>query len=156
MKTFAALSLIAVASAGFTTSSAAKEPATLPHWLAGSWCGESAKRRVEEYWMRGAGGLMLGVGRTLAPGRKAQFEFMRIELVEGVLSFTAQPQGVAGTAFVQRAAGDDWVQFENPAHDFPQRVEYRRQGEDLTATIAGPGSDGKEMTIPYEFKRCNG
>ncbi|MGQ0799606.1 MAG: DUF6265 family protein [Pseudomarimonas sp.] len=156
MKTFALFSVLAVASSALPTSSAANEPATLPHWLAGSWCGENAKRRVEEYWMRGAGGLMLGVGRALAPGRKAQFEFMRIEMVDGESNFIAQPQGAAGTIFKQSAAGDDWVRFENPAHDFPQRVEYRRQGEDLTATIAGPGSDGKPMTIVYEFKRCAG
>jgi len=150
------ITLITLACLLAQSKAIASEVATLPHWLAGNWCGENAKRRVEEYWMRGAGGLMLGVGRTLAPGRKAQFEFMRIEMVDGLPHFIAQPQGAAGTTFKQSAAGDDWVQFENPAHDFPKRVEYRRSGDELKATIAGPGEDGKEMTIPYEFKRCDG
>ena len=96
----------------------------------------------------------LGVSRTVANGRKTQFEFLRIELVDDVPTYVAQPQGRAGTAFRRSASGDDWIRFENLTHDFPQRIEYRRSGDTLQAEIAGPGEDGKTMSIPFEFTRC--
>jgi hypothetical protein len=52
------------------------------------------------------------------------------------------------------AGGADWARFENPAHDFPQLVEYRRSGEKLRARIAGPGKGGKESVISFEYERC--
>lgn len=46
--------------------------------------------------------------------------------------------------------------FENLAHDFPNRVEYRRDGTGLRAVIAGPGRNGKKREIPFENHRCEG
>ena len=55
------------------------------------------------------------------------------------------------------ASGDDWARFENPAHDFPKRVEYRRTPDGLHAEIAGPGKGGKELVIPFDYypAACN-
>ena len=50
--------------------------------------------------------------------------------------------------------GDGWVVFENPAHDFPNRIEYRRDGAGLRASIAGPGADGKTLEIPFNYHCC--
>ena len=45
--------------------------------------------------------------------------------------------------------------FENPAHDFPQEVGYRRDGDNLLAWIRGT-QNGKERRIefPYTRARC--
>jgi hypothetical protein len=38
--------------------------------------------------------------------------------------------------------------FENPAHDFPTRVAYRRDGDRLVATVSGPGGrDAQSWTF---------
>src|SRR5687767_3719967 len=51
-------------------------------FLAGCWRATEADGAVvEESWSLPAGGLMLGWSRTLRPGRAAQFEQLRIELV---------------------------------------------------------------------------
>ena len=63
-------------------------------------------------------------------------------------------RGGRPTIFSQAARGDGWIRFENPAHDFPNRIEYRRQGDRLRAYIAGPGRDGKQVKIPFEYRRC--
>jgi hypothetical protein len=39
--------------------------------------------------------------------------------------------------------------FENLEHDFPQRIEYQRDGDRLTATISGPGEDGEVQSISF-------
>ena len=83
------------------------------------------------------------------------FEFLRIAEIDGVPTYHAQPGGRAPTAFKRSDGGAQWVRFENPAHDFPQRIEYRRDGDLLNAVISGPGKDGKTQQVPYALKRCD-
>ena len=48
---------------------------------------------------------------------------------------------------------DSSARFENPQHDFPQRIEYRRTGHALHAEIAGP-RQGKERVIAFDYELC--
>jgi hypothetical protein len=124
-------------------------------WLAGQWCMESGGEFIEEHWLSPRGDLMLGLGRTIRSGKTQNFEFLRIEQVAGITSYIAQPQGGAPTAFRLAASGANWARFENEAHDFPKRVEYRRTSEGLHAEIAGPGKGGKDLVIPFEYRACD-
>ena len=125
-------------------------------WLAGHWCGGGAGRQVDEVWLPEAGGVLLGMSRTLRGAAVESFEYMRIVSDAGVVEFHVQPNGVPATMFTQAARGDGWIRFENSAHDFPTRIEYRRSGDALRAFIAGPGRDGQEMKIPFDYRRCGG
>ncbi len=124
-------------------------------WLAGQWCMESGGEFVEEHWLSPRGDVMLGVGRTIRSGKTMNFEFLRIERRAAVTNYLAQPQGGAPTAFRMTASGTNWARFENPEHDFPKRVEYRRTSGSLHAEIAGPGKDGKALVIPFEYRACD-
>src|SRR5690242_14607525 len=95
-------------------------------WLAGQWCGGGEDSRIEEAWLPEAGGSLLGMSGTVRAGRTASFEFMRITLQDGRASFHVQPDGAPPTVFVAAERGDGWIRFENPAHDFPNVIEYRR------------------------------
>jgi hypothetical protein len=123
-------------------------------WLAGHWCLNRGAEIVEEQWLEPSGGLVLGMGRTVKNGRATAFEFMRIDQREGVPRFVAQPDGAPPTVFELTASGAGRARFENPAHDFPKRVEYRRAGAGLHAEIAGPGKDGREVVIPFDYLPC--
>ena len=123
-------------------------------WLAGHWCSNGQDRQVDEVWLPEAGGALLGMSRTLRGARVESFEYMRIVSEAGVAQFHVQPNGVPPTVFAQAARGDGWIRFENSAHDFPNRIEYRREGDAMHAYIAGPGRDGKEMKIPFEYRLC--
>lgn len=49
--------------------------------------------------------------------------------------------------------GDSMV-FENPAHDFPQRIVYALQADgDWIARVSGMGKDGTPRGFSYRFKR---
>jgi hypothetical protein len=122
-------------------------------WLAGDWCMSADGEVVEEHWMVPRGNLMLGLSRTISTGKATSFEFMRIEFTP-IVSFVAQPNGAPPTRFALTAAGVDWARFENPLHDFPKRVEYRRVVAGLHAEIAGPGKGGKEQVIGFEYRGC--
>jgi hypothetical protein len=138
------------------TAVAAEKPAT-PNldWIAGYWCLEDQGERTEEFWLPARGGLLIGVSRTTRGERAVSFEFMRIAIESGVPTYIAQPNGKPPVSFKWTAGGSDWARFENPAHDFPRRVEYRRMGERLHAEVAGPGKEGRETVIPYEYTRCS-
>lgn len=123
-------------------------------WLAGHWCGGEDGRRIEEIWLPEAGGVMLGMSRTLDDDRMESFEFMRIAPADGGTGFIVQPGGGPPTTFRATLIGESSARFENPVHDFPNLIEYSREGDHLQAAIAGPGPDGRTMTIPFEYRRC--
>lgn len=123
-------------------------------WLAGHWCSSNGGQQAEEVWLPEAGGALLGMSRTVRGSKVESFEYMRIVSDDKAWRFHVQPNGVPPTVFVQVARGDAWIRFENPAHDFPNRIEYRREGEQIHAYIAGPGRDGQELKIPFDYRRC--
>lgn len=123
-------------------------------WIAGHWCVDLGEDTVEELWLPPHGGVLVGLGRTLTSERTSGFEYLRIVDLNGMQSYIAQPGGRPPTAFRRTAGGENWVRFENPDHDFPRRVEYRREGQALHAEIAGPGENGKDLVIAYDYSRC--
>lgn len=107
-------------------------------WLEGDWvaCGEG--RVTEERWLGPHAGTMVGVNAS-SRGSRVSFEFMRIAPGDGgIPSFLAQPGGRApAVPFVMVESGPQRIVFANPAHDFPQRVLYWREGEALYARVEG-------------------
>ncbi len=109
-----------------------------------------------EQWTSSAGGAMLGMGRTVRNGKMLDFEFFQIrETAPGKLAYIAQPGGAAPTTFhlIRDDAGE--FVFENPAHDFPQRIIYRRVGDTgLHARIEG-SVKGQAKGIDFPMKRIS-
>jgi hypothetical protein len=128
-------------------------------WLSGCWEMKNQKRRtlITEMWMKPNGDAMLGVGRTLKAGKLVDFEFLRIvEDVNG-LSYISRPSAnKEDTAFRMIKISTSEVVFENLAHDFPQRIIYKREGEKLTARIEA-SHDGKTRGVDFFYTRvlCN-
>ena len=106
-------------------------------WLAGAWRQEKDGVTVRETWLAPQDGTMAGVSQTNRPGRPTQVEYMKITAEPAGATFTAILPGQPPTPFVLRPGKADEAVFENLAHDFPQRVIYRRCGPDLCARIEG-------------------
>ena len=124
-------------------------------WLAGCWELRSGNRVTMEMWMPPAGGLMLGASRTLSGGAIREFEQLRIRAEGGKLVYTALPSRQKEASFTSAQVTDSSVTFENPAHDFPQRIIYRRRGADaLVARIEGPGPTGPRG-IDFQMNRVS-
>lgn len=104
-------------------------------WLAGHWRAEDGGRISEEVWMAPQGGLMAGMARTIHDGRAVSFEFAYITTGEDAAYF-AQPGGRPPVRFDLVTQEGESAVFENPEHDFPQRIAYARDGDTLTATIS--------------------
>src|SRR5258706_4807753 len=93
---------------------------------------------TEEQWSKPAGDTMLGLSRTLKAGKTVFSEFMRIEKTPDGFVYRARIlPGQPGTLFKMIRSTDTEVVFENPAHDFPQRILYRKVDGGLFARIEG-------------------
>jgi hypothetical protein len=130
------------------------EPAPSLEWLAGHWCADLGDGIVEELWLPPHGGATFGLGRTRKEDATTAFEYLRIVDLDGVPAYVAQPGGRQPTTFSMTARGEQWIRFENPQHDFPQRIEYRRELDTLHAEIAGPGEDGADVVIRFDYRPC--
>jgi hypothetical protein len=137
---------------------AASSPSEAPSverlsWLAGTWSGESGGMRMEEHWMEPRGGMMLGLHRDLLPGGKLFFEYLRIETTEQGIAYVASPRGGRSTRFPLLEMTERRVVFENPDHDFPQRIAYElREAGRLCARIEGE-QDGKSKASEWCWER---
>lgn len=127
-------------------------------WLAGCWELRRTDRVTVEMWMPPAGGLMVGGSRTVVAGRARAFEHLRLRAEGDGLVYVATPSGQQETEFRSVSVTDDGFVVENPEHDFPQRIVYRRNGADsLIARIEGPGPTGpRGIDFPMRRIRCAG
>lgn len=90
---------------------------------------------------------MLGASRTIVGGAVREYEQLMIKLENGKLVFTATPSGQQTASFTSTSVTDTSFVVENPQHDFPQRIIYRRRGADsFTARIEGPAGAGGSGT----------
>lgn len=122
-------------------------------WLRGCWEGGSDSSRFTEHWMRPEGGTMLAISRTTSGAKTVAYEFMRVWTDEkGRIFFTAHPSGQPTATFALMKLSREEVVFENPDHDFPQRIIYRKTDEGITGRIEGT-SNGKPRAIDFPMKR---
>lgn len=150
------VSALSVCAAARTTAIAQERPvparATVSavEWLGHDWHSAGGSMVFEERWTPPAGGVMLGVARTLKGDRMVAFEFLRIVERDGGLVYIAQPDGRPPTEFVLTAASPNQVTFENPAHDFPKVIRYTlKEGGTLEAQV----SDGAQKKQTFVFTR---
>lgn len=125
-------------------------------WLAGCWQSQDGEAGSGEQWMAPAGGTMLGMSRTVEKGRTVEHEFMQIRRgPDGRLAFIAQPTGQGTTVFPILRLDEKEAVFENPQHDFPQRVIYARDGETrLRVRIEGV-QEGAQRSIEFPLRRIS-
>jgi hypothetical protein len=121
-------------------------------WITGDWqTAPGGRAQIEEHWTAPGGGSMLGMSRTIAGEKTVEFEYLRIEQRTDGVFYVAHPQArCPGTDFKLTKSSASEAVFENPQHDFPKRVIYRRTADDsLTATIDG-GEGTKAMSFVFK------
>jgi len=142
-----------------TGVAAADDDVTTLAWMAGCWAPEKGEPGSLEYWLPPAGGTMLGMSRTVKNGKTVEFEYMQLRTnPAGKLVFIALPSGQNETTFVASSIGKDSATFENPQHDFPQKVIYRLETPTrLVARIEGKrGETVRGVDFPMRRVSCEG
>jgi len=123
-------------------------------WLAGCWDGSSAGREYLEQWMKPSGQTMLGMSRSVINGKTREYEFVQIREQDGGIFYVAKPSGQAEASFKLVKYENQEAVFENPQHDFPQRIIYKLEKDgSLTAAIEGM-SKGQLKKIGFPMRRA--
>ncbi|MEO8359630.1 MAG: DUF6265 family protein [Vicinamibacteria bacterium] len=130
---------------------AATGPADLA-FMKGAWEGGTATLKFEERWTEEAGGLMMGVSRTIKGERAVGFEFLRVEFRSDGIFYVAQPGGQPKTEFKLTASDGRSATFENPAHDHPKLIRYSLM-PDGTLKADLDGSEGKQSFVFKPVRR---
>ena len=149
------LCAVAAAVAMATPIAARQAPTTNDlAFMTGCWRLDGNGRTIEEHWLAPSGGSLMGVSRTVAGGKTVEYEFLQIRDLPDGLTYIAKPSGQAEASFKVLTRTADEVVFENPAHDFPQRIRYRRAGPDaLHARIEGQ-MKGQQRGMDFAFARA--
>lgn len=122
-------------------------------WMTGCWELTRSGRHVIEQWTPAEGGTMLGMSRSVANGKTTEYEFLLIRPGAHGLDYVAKPSGQAEATFTAERLGPTEVVFENPAHDFPTKIFYKRNGDALTAAVEGP-MNGQTRRIEYPYTKA--
>lgn len=121
-------------------------------WLQGCWRMNVNGQTVEEQWTAPGGSAMLGLSRTVKGDRLVEYEFVLLRERDATLVYVAHPSGQPGGEFPLKSVDDESATFENAAHDFPQRIGYRRHGDRLDAWIEGT-LDGRTQRAEFPYAR---
>ena len=129
-------------------------------WLSGCWERRGQRGVTEEQWARPAGGTMIGFSRSVRRVAErdstTEYEFLRVFARDGKLVYAALPSGQRYSEFTETSATDSAIVFENPQHDFPQRIRYTRRGADSIVARVDGTIQGRTRAIdfPYVRIRC--
>jgi Domain of unknown function (DUF6265) len=126
-------------------------------WISGCWDYTRNGRHVAESWTSVEGGTLMGISRTVVNGTTTEWEFLIIRDSTTGLEYVAKPSGQAEATFRAATASATEVVFENPAHDFPKKIIYKRDGSALIASIEGPmNGQTRRIDFPYTKAACGG
>lgn len=106
-------------------------------WMSGHWTTEQDGTWTEEHWSAPRAGTMIGYSRSGQGATMREYEYLRLEPgAGGVPAYVASPGGGPAVSFPLARSDATGATFENPSHDFPQRIVYRRIGSEMVATIS--------------------
>lgn len=112
--------------------------------LLGRWADESRKNDFHEFWKESENGLT-GTGVVLSNGDTVFIEHLAILEREGDWYYSAKIDSQNNgepVYFKLQTKEDSLFVFENPDHDFPQKIVYDLQASgDLLITTSGYESD---------------
>lgn len=122
-------------------------------WLLGTWHAESRDALITETWVTVSDTTYEGRGvtRSRADGSLRDAEDLRlVAMGDGVFYVAKVAHNERPVAFRLTSCSGGIFVFENPAHDFPRRIEYRRVDD---ARFEAHVSDGGNRGFRLVFSR---
>lgn len=120
-------------------------------WLLGDWTADGSKTTFHESWVEVGPRIFQGTGteRAKANGAVNDGEELRLVEMAGEVFYVSKvTHNELPVAFRLNACSDGRFVFDNPAHDFPRRLEYRLQPDGRLAVSVSDGAD-KGFALDY-------
>ncbi len=148
--------LLLLAALFFVPAAAAQDIDDL-RWLRGCWQTVPPREAdsgatFTEVWIAPEAPVLLGYDFHGGEGEIQGWSQMRIES-NGRPEFVDMPLGSFPVRYrLVDEETDNRATFENPDHDYPTRIEYRREGNRLYRRVSRAGEDAQEFA--YRRIRC--
>lgn len=123
-------------------------------WLLGEWIADGAKSTFRETWTARGPQTWEGRGAEASkadPAKSSTEELRLVEMAGGVFYVSKVTHNDLPVAFRLTECADGRFVFVNPAHDFPKRLDYLRDGADRLQVRV---SDGAERGFTLDFVRA--
>ncbi|MGV3630345.1 MAG: DUF6265 family protein [Bacteroidota bacterium] len=126
-------------------------------WFLGNWENNFPEGRATESWTQANDSTYTGSSFVVIGKDTVSSETIRLEERTGKLLYipTVSDQNKGKeVVFTMTSSSSKKLVFENPGHDFPQKITYTKIGKDsLVAEISGR-MDGKLHTEPFPMSRA--
>jgi predicted enzyme related to lactoylglutathione lyase len=122
-------------------------------WITGEWRSESAKTVTIERWQWVHPGLLSGQAVYMKKDTVDTLfteSLMIVEMGTDMFYIAKVPENPFPVSFKLKAVSDSSVVFENPLHNFPQKVLYQRKSGQLTAVVSNTDSSSP-ITLNYKL-----
>jgi hypothetical protein len=126
------------------------------NWVLDKWVGEGNGGTMYESWVKTDDNLFKGDAYTIRNGDTVFTESLKIEKVGDDIFYVATVAHNPGpVSFKLVGLSDNEAVFENPEHDFPNRIIYTlRDDGSLYARIEGKNKKGVEKIGEFFFKKA--
>jgi hypothetical protein len=123
-------------------------------WIADSWIISSGDAVTHEHWTKVSDTLFEGGSETIKNGDTIFSEKLKIIVKDNDIFYVADVKHNPAPVYFKLVYSDsNKAVFENPEHDFPQKITYELSGGDLHAYIEGNGKDRKWKKVDFYFTR---
>ncbi|WP_316821152.1 DUF6265 family protein [Pedobacter gandavensis] len=122
-------------------------------WITGKWLRTNAKSGQSGYeiWTKSSDSKLSGKGVTLKGKEILFIENMEFQFKGKELYFVVSVTGEKEATFFKiTELIPNGFTCENPQHDFPKKISYKRNGKYLKAVISGDG-----QSVDYNFIKEN-
>jgi hypothetical protein len=127
-------------------------------WIVGEWKRDGRRGEVYESWQRLSDRTIEGDSWIVSSSDGKEYPIESLLLIEmaGELFYIPKvAENEYPVPFRRTSMEPGHVVFENPTHDFPQKIIYHRNGDHgLTVTIVGPGQGGESRQVDFHFRRA--
>src|SRR5690349_3694308 len=111
-------------------------------WLEGQWKRINAKpgRTASESWKKGGVNELIGIGISMKEQDTVFVEKLKILVKDNSVYYVADvAENKAPVYFKFTELTIDGFVCENPGHDFPKKISYKKEGNTVKATTSGNG-----------------
>jgi hypothetical protein len=127
-------------------------------WLIGTWVNDSNRDHVYESWSRINKNELQGISYLISGQDTVVKETIRLinenDAMFYIPSVSNQNEG-RPIRFVMTRLTDTEMQFENPEHDFPQVISYRKESENALLAEIWSTNEGNIRKIKFPMKRVS-
>ena len=156
MKTLYCLALIAIITSCQNKSEKKFDKLEKMDWLIGNWEQALPEGILKETWTKQNDSTFTGDSYFITPKDTVHFESIKLTQKAEELTYSATVVGQNDDEpvdFKLTSDAENTFTFENPTHDYPQKISYKKVSSDrLIVTISGK-QQGKQTQESYPMAK---